>query len=101
MVKGAFDLILYPLGIETSAIVRCIPGSTKATLCKCLGRHLTQHGDVLFGCNFRAGRIVPGKGNGKVYLTFNQLKAVLLERVKQIGALRRDLSLHSLPGDKI
>jgi hypothetical protein len=36
--------ILYPLGIETSAIVRCIPGRTKAALRKRLSRHLTQHG---------------------------------------------------------
>lgn len=89
MVKGAFNRILYPLGIETSTIVRCVPGRTKAALRKRPGRHLTQHGNILFGCHFRTGRIMPGEGYGKVCLTFHQLKAALLERIKQVGMVRR------------
>jgi hypothetical protein len=40
-------------------------------------------------------------GDREVNLTFYQLKAVLLERIKQVAASRRNLGLHALPGSKV
>ena len=42
-----------------------------------------------------------GHGNREINLALDQPESVLLERVQQIGAVRRDLSLYALPGAEV
>ena len=46
-------------------------------------------------------RLVTTYSTWPLYSTLDQPESVLLERVQQIGAVRRDLSLYALPGAEV
>lgn len=50
---------------------------------------------------FPRGRIVVGHRNGKINLTFDQAKTMLLKHIQQIGTPCRDFGLHAWPGSKV
>ena len=101
MIECAFDRILNPPGVETSAIFRRVPRSTKAALRECLLSQVTQCGDILQGCSFSTWRIVTGKRYGQIHFAFDQLKTPLLQRIQKISTLRRDFSLYTLPASEV
>ena len=87
-------------GHKTSTIVIGAYRAYETALSERPRRHLDATRDILFGCHFRTGRIMPGEGYREINSP-DQLKSALLERVQQIGGPPGSSRLNPAAGAEI
>ncbi|SVK48845.1 Uncharacterised protein [Acinetobacter baumannii] len=101
MIEGAQNGLFDPQSIKPAAVIRLIPGRTKAAGGKRLSRRTTQCGDIGFGretyrlyavIKFKQRSVI--KRQNQIDLALNQAEAQIGQAIRQGQLLCGDFSLH-------